>query len=168
MAKPTVQFWDWNEIVPTFHEESDRGAGVLAGGFVDEYLSVYLRWKMVHKKVGDELFAPLGPLSSFNQKIVCAHAFGFIPKQYYDDLSIIRRVRNHFAHHPFDSSFGTKEVADLVSKLSTFPDAQETWNKSPRLGNRHAFLFACGMICGSFYQAMSKSDGKGSPNHDEA
>jgi hypothetical protein len=160
MRKHDLSLWHWNEIVPTFHEESDRGAGVLAAGFVDEYLSVFLRWKMMNKKIGDELFAPLGPLNSFSQKIACAHAFGFIPKQYYDDLTIIRRVRNHFAHHPLDSSFSTKEVADLVSKLSTFTDAKETWQKNPRLGNRHAFLFACGMVCGGLYQAMLKPRGK--------
>jgi|CXWL01.1.fsa_nt_gi hypothetical protein len=160
MAKPDLQLWHWNEIVPTFHEESDRGAGVLAGGFVDEYLSGYLRWKMVNKKVGEELFAPLGPLNSFSQKIACAYAFGFIPKQYYLDLTAIRRVRNHFAHHPFDSTFGTKNVADIVAKLSTFPDAGDTWKKNPRLGNRHAYLFACGMVCGGFHQEMSKPKGK--------
>lgn len=163
MAKPELELWQWNEIVPSFHEESDRGAGVLAAGFVDEYLSVYLRWKMVNKKIGEELFAPLGPLSSFSQKIACAYAFGFIPKQYFDDLSAIRRIRNHFAHHPFDSSFGVKVVADSVAKLSTFNDVQDTWKKNPKLGNRHAYLFACGFVCGGFYQEMSKTIGKKNP-----
>ena len=143
-------------MVQAFHEESDRGAAVLAAGFVDEYLSVYLRSRIVDSKVGDELFSPLGPLSGFSQKIACAYAFGFIAKRHYDDLSIIRRVRNHFAHYPLDSSFGTKVVADLVSGLSTFSDTTETRAKDPILGNRHAYLFACAMFCSGAYQAMSK------------
>ncbi len=152
-------------MVSVFHKESDRGAAVLAAGFVDEYLSVYLRSRVVREKVGDELFSPLGPLSGFSQKIACAYAFGFIPKQYYDDLSLIRRIRNHFAHFPLDSSFGTKTVADFVRQLSTFSDVKETWERNPKLGNRHAYLFACAMFCGGVYQEMSKSGPpKGKPS----
>ena len=36
MAKPmALEIWDWNKMIDAFHGESDRGAAVLAGGFVE-------------------------------------------------------------------------------------------------------------------------------------
>src|SRR5205807_2976301 len=91
-----------------------------------------------------ELFSSTGPLSSFSQRITVAYAFGFINKQYYDDLTCIRRIRNHFAHHPLETTFTTKEVSDLAQKLSTI--GYDFGAKTPAEQNRNAYLFACGML----------------------
>ena len=148
MATPKgLHLGDWNDMVPIFHGESDRGAAVLAGGFVDHYLGVYLYSLAVDPKVAKELFAPMGPLSSFSQRIACAYAFRFIDRTLYDDLTLIRRIRNHFAHHPHDATFDSELVATDAAKLSTASVARKSHPKSSRELNRDAFLFACCMFC---------------------
>lgn len=121
MAKPhDLNLEDWNTMVPSFHGESDRGAAVLAGGFVDNYLAGYLRSKVVDQKVAEDLFQSFGPLSTFSQRIAIARAFGFISEVEYDNLTLIRKIRNLFAHHPFDTSFGTQAIASFAGNLSTW------------------------------------------------
>jgi DNA-binding MltR family transcriptional regulator len=101
MSKPReLHLGDWNNMVHAFHAESHRGAAVLAGGFVEHVLGFYLRAMSAVPSAAEELFSPLGPLSSFSQRITVGYAFGLFRESYYHDLTCIRRIRNHFAHHP--------------------------------------------------------------------
>ena len=74
----TLGIPDWNDMVGDFHGESDRGAAVLAAGFVDFYLTGYMRSlvSVADTKFVETLFDAFGPLSSFSQRIAVAYAFG--------------------------------------------------------------------------------------------
>ena len=69
-----------NEMVPAFNSESDRGAAILAGSFLEHYLGLFLRSRSVDEAVAEKLFGSMGPLSTFSQRIAVAYAFGFINK----------------------------------------------------------------------------------------
>lgn len=86
----------WNETATAFHDESDRGAALLAGSFVENHLGSFLKSKMKNKDKADVLFQGAGALATFSQRISMAYAFGFLPEAERNDLEIIRRVRNHF------------------------------------------------------------------------
>jgi len=157
MAKPhDLHFFEWNNMVESFHGESDRGAAVLAAGFVDNYLGLYLRSLAVDLKVAEELFQSLGPLSSFSQRITLARAFGFVSKRDYEDLTLIRKIRNHFAHHPLDTTFGTPEVSKLSAKLSDYKTAEEAAAGDRAKQSRYAYLFSCGQCCAGMYMRLEK------------
>lgn len=157
MAKPhELHLFDWNRMIDSFHKESDRGAAVLVGGFVENYLGVYLRSLVVDAKVADALFQAVGPLSSFSQRIAVARAFGFISKDDYDNLNLIRKIRNHFAHHPLEASFSDSPVAQLVTKLSDQETASESRSKNSAERNKLAYLFSCAQICGRLHIRMEQ------------
>jgi DNA-binding MltR family transcriptional regulator len=157
MAKPRdLHLGDWNDIVRTMESESDRGAAVLAGGFTEHLLGSYLQAKATVPDAADDLFSAVGPLSSFSQRIAVAYAFGFINKKYYNDLSLIRRIRNHFAHYPVDTTFDTKEVSALAQKLSTFALAVRSDTKPHAKHARLAYLFACAMFAAAANEQISK------------
>ena len=161
MAKPhDLVLWDWNDMVGSFHNESDRGAAVLAGGFVENYLGIYLRSFFVDPKVGEELFGALGPLSSFSQRTALARAYGYISKKQYEDLNLIRKIRNYFAHHPLEASFASPNVAQLAARLSEIKTAKESDPKNDGERNRRAFLFSCGVFCGVIHLQMEKHERK--------
>ncbi len=143
-------------MIDSFHNESDRGAAVLVGGFVENYLAVYLRSLVVDAKVADELFQAVGPLSSFSQRIAVARAFGFISKGDYQDLTLIRKIRNHFAHHPLEASFGTTPVTQMASNLSEQQTASASQPKNLARHNRLAYLYSCAQVCGRFHLRMEK------------
>ena len=118
---------------------------------------MYLKAFVVDAKVGEELFGALGPLSSFSQRTAMARAYGYISRKRYDDLTLIRQVRNHFAHHPLDATFASPKVATLCIKLSEFATAkQESETQTEAHINRTAFLLSCVMFCGSAHHRMEE------------
>ncbi|MBN3002551.1 hypothetical protein JW897_02250 [Chromobacterium alkanivorans] len=110
---------DYHKAVEAFHSETDRGAAVLAGSFVESYLARYLRSFMIAGKDIENLFDGFGPFSTYSQRIESAYAFSLITQQQRTDLQTIGKVRNHLAHHPLEASFDKPPVIDWCHNLST-------------------------------------------------
>ena len=144
-----------NEMVGTFHKESDRGAAILAGSFLEHYLGLYLRSLTVDDKIAGKLFDGMGPLATFSQRIAIAYAFGFIDKRQHSDLELIRKIRNYFAHHPIQGTFQAEEVETKAVMLSTYGDSPSGYKADHA---RQVYLFACGVLCGNFETAMRRYD----------
>lgn len=51
-----------------------------------------------------------GPLGRFAAKVDVAYAFELIDEELYQDLTVIRNIRNEFAHSTTDISFASPEV----------------------------------------------------------
>lgn len=110
----TTNYLEMQELLDN---ESDRGAAVLAGSYVENFLGVYLKSKMIDKSLTDKIFSSSGPLSTFDQRINFSQAFGFLSKEQCADLHLIRKIRNHFAHHPKDASFKVSPVRGWIQNL---------------------------------------------------
>ncbi len=108
---------DFQLMITMFKNESDRGAAVLAGGYVENHLALFLKSRMKDLSIADRIFSSEGPLSTFSQRITIAQAFGFLSKEQCADLNLIKNIRNHFAHHPMDASFDEKPVSDWTQNL---------------------------------------------------
>ena len=156
-APASLTIGNWNQLIQTLAKESDRGAAILAASFVENYLGNFLRSKTHDDGIAKTLFGPVGPLSSFSQRIAVAYTFKFIEKRLYVDLTAIREVRNHFAHHPFDASFETDKVQKLVTGLSTFQHFGVGFTSDARLRHRIPYLEACAMSCGELQIAMNQA-----------
>ena len=156
---------DYQDVVQMFHSESDRGAAVLAGSYVDNFLAIYLRSQMIEDKEVDNLFGRFGPLAEFSQRIECGYAFGLITLQARDDLNCIRKIRNHFAHHPQEARFDASPVKDWVDHLSapavyTLPDGNEIHHD-----NKSRFLMTISNFVAATHNAMlAKKEQQGRPN----
>jgi Mannitol repressor len=149
MAKPKeLSLGEWNEMTSAFHEESDRGAAILAGSFVEHALGQYIKFRIRDKKVADTLFDAMGPLSSFSQRIAIAYAFDLISQVQYKDFETIRKIRNHFAHHPLDTTFNTNDIKQLCAALSMFKETSHENHPVPGERHRIAYLLSCGISCG--------------------
>ena len=165
MATPKkLDLDDWNKIVEPYHSESDRGAAILAGSFAEHALGQYLNSRIRDKKIAELLFTPLGPLSSFSQRITIAYAFDLISEGQYNDFDLIRRIRNHFAHYPLDTTFSTNEIQQLACKLSGFN--MITDEEYPKAGARHriGYLLTCGILSGTLLHTLSIQSFKGKAN----
>ena len=82
-----VTLADYQLMVTLFENESDRGAAVLAGSYIENHLGLYLRTKVIDSSVADRMFSSEGPLSTFGQRIDIAYAFGFLSKEQTSDLN---------------------------------------------------------------------------------
>ena len=67
----------------------------------------------------DRIFSN-GPLSALRCKIAVAYGFGLIDDGLYDDLMVIREIRNKFAHTLNKITFSSPDVIELVQKFTSW------------------------------------------------
>jgi hypothetical protein len=157
MAKPTqLKLADWNRMVDYFHNESDRGAAIIAGSFLEHALGTYLEHRVINKgkKLADRLFGPDGALTTFAQRINVAYAFDQISENQFAEFHAIREARNHFAHHPLDASFASPQVQKHVAKTFIFKHEEALKGSDSRY--RDAYLITCGMLSATLLDKMEK------------
>jgi DNA-binding MltR family transcriptional regulator len=136
---------DYSNVVKGFHNETDRAAAVLAASFVECFLEELLRVFMHNGPVVDQLFEAHGALSTFSARSDCAYALRIIDENLHRNLKFIRQIRNHFAHHPSETSFDDSPIRDFCAHLSLGEDGE-----SPR----STFLIAVGLAVGTMHNIM--------------
>jgi hypothetical protein len=102
--KPT-SIGRWNQLVTAHARDSDRAVAIWAGSFVEAHLKNYLLAKLRAGKETSALFETYGPLSTFAGCIGVGYAVRLLTKPQRDDLDLLRRIRNHFAHYPYEATF---------------------------------------------------------------
>lgn len=114
---------EWEPFLNEVAHESDRASAVLSAAYLDEMLGKLIESFMVDdNKAVDALLSsskPYAPLGSFSAKIIMAYCLGLIDKIQYDDLNVIKRIRNLFAHGLHGLSFQSKQISDETKKLKT-------------------------------------------------
>lgn len=112
---------DWKQFFEEFQQESPRAAVIISAAFLDSLLRDLIASFMIEDKVVNELIGTDegsdAPLSNFSARIKTAYCLGLIDKREFDDLNIIRRIRNKFAHKIHGYSFNNKEVIDWCNSL---------------------------------------------------
>jgi hypothetical protein len=80
--------------------KSDRSRVIVAASWIDLFLQVKLRneFSKGNSKAREALFLPNGPFSTFSAKLNAAFCAGWIDTDVYHDATVIRKLRNRFAH----------------------------------------------------------------------
>lgn len=90
---------EFRSLLEVVSKESDRGAVLVYASMLDELLRRSIQVRLVqHKdtpKLTDGFNAPLG---SFGARTLAALALGVISDDEYEELQLIRKIRNDFAH----------------------------------------------------------------------
>ena len=108
-----------DEFADTMRAESHRGCVLIACHVLDIALQRKIRTKLVRrravlKRAVIPLFEPTRPLSSFWAKIQLAYALNLLDDWVYNDLEVIRGIRNSLAHSHGLFSFDTPDVQQLL------------------------------------------------------
>lgn len=98
-------------------KSTDRACAIIGGAYVEQKLFDCLRQYFVRDADALEAARTRGMLKDFAMKIDAAYLTGFISAEFRDDLHIIRRVRNRFAHDLAEASFREQQIADWVSNI---------------------------------------------------
>lgn len=94
-----------------YAEENDRGACLLLSADIENTLDFIIEQMLdLSDEEVDELRRQEGPLGSFSRKISFASALRFIGPITKHNLTIIRHVRNAFAHAHIPLNFNAAEV----------------------------------------------------------
>jgi len=98
--------------------ESDRGCALFAASFIDDALAILLRSSLVSdNKIEQALFNGTAPLATFSSRISMSFYLGKLSLPCRQDLDVVRRIRNEFAHRADAISFTDKVIADRCRAL---------------------------------------------------
>ncbi len=159
-------------VAREFYLENDRAAGLLNAGWVD--LSIERAIGSTFKEgFRRKVFGSSGPLRDFSARIEVAFAIGLFGPQTHHDLSIIRTLRNQFAHCMRPITFQTPEVVDVCSFLNLpdrpqarepllFEDFGPEWRDKSRAKTR--YIIACNTIISHLLGVFHTPRDKDKPN----
>ena len=111
---------------------NERGAAILLAANVENGLryAITRRGSILGRVDNEELFSYDRPMGSFQHKIRMAYALGIIGNETKENLGIIRRVRNTFAHAASPVSFSTNcvhQACDLLAVPANYrPSRRKT------------------------------------------
>lgn len=161
-GKPKQKLRDLSRIPPTKEErkavqqalvdnESPIATAILGATIVEMELETELRARFSRKDddTWKELTGDVGPLSTFNQKIVAAYGFRILDDVLRDGMNTVRQIRNAFAHSKRLIDFNNDLVTHELSRV-TLPKGkrsnlykQFSTVRTLREGARNAYVLLC-------------------------
>lgn len=101
-----------------FNGESDRGAVLIAASLIDQRLMEILEGYLIENKQSSDLFSqPNAPLGTLSAKAAMAYSLGLIQKNEFEEISLIRKIRNDFGHKWKDINFKNPKIVSYCNKL---------------------------------------------------
>ena len=82
-----------------FNQESDRGAALSAAAVLEDRLEEIIKAFLIDGKSSLKLLDGFNaPIVNFSSKILLAHALGLLQDDEFQQIELLRRIRNQFAH----------------------------------------------------------------------
>ena len=128
MDPPTTEEYRLNLV--TFEQLkrlSQSGAVLVSAAALDGGLRNLLLLTMSLSNNKAEQVFGRGPLYHFSPKIDIAYAFKVIDEDLYNDLRIIKDIRNKFAHPEGPTDFNTPKIKDLVQKFDSWTSMHDEY-----------------------------------------
>jgi hypothetical protein len=128
--------------------ESDRACIILMASILDDTLKYRLSKCLNFSPTDDEydyVFRPNGPLGTFSGRMEIGCLFGFIDDSTYQELDIIRELRNACAHSKRKMVFADPQVENVTRRLfrplGFIPDPPKGQPLRPFFLGEGVFLF---------------------------
>jgi DNA-binding MltR family transcriptional regulator len=109
------------QAIAQIARNSDRAIGIIAAAVLEEHITnaIKKRWRD-SPKVADGLLQIEGPLGNFGPKIDLVFLMGLISPEGHQDMKIIKKIRNKFAHNLEVDTFETPLIKGWCFELSHF------------------------------------------------
>lgn len=104
-------------IAEEFQGESDRIVAIVGGAYLDQLLTSLLQSVFIGEADAEGLLSEIGPLGSNGSRCKLAYCLGLIRKHQRDDLALVAKIRNKFAHVHTSLSFDDVPINDLCKNL---------------------------------------------------
>jgi DNA-binding MltR family transcriptional regulator len=104
-----------------FSMHTERGAILNAAALVDEILADVIQGYMIRSSLKQQMFKPGRAFGDFGVRIGLAYLLGIISKSTYQELEVVREIRNRFAHDHKVANFSHTAVAAQAAKFEIIP-----------------------------------------------
>ena len=118
MSNLSEQF---SALIGNIRKRTHAQYAVIGAAIIEEQLFEMLLTKMrpLSRKMKERLFDGYGPLSTFSAKIDLSYALQILSKSNYDDLMVVRKIRNEFAHSIEFVNFDSPEIRAHFKHFTT-------------------------------------------------
>lgn len=133
---------DMQTVYNTMFESSDTVCVLLGANFIDRCLANALVINIPTKDkdfIKNELLDfNNGVLTTYSSRNKIVYALNIINKQFYEDISLVGKIRNRFAHHHLESSFDENEVKTFCNQLTLWenrytPHERKVYKELPQI-----------------------------------
>jgi DNA-binding MltR family transcriptional regulator len=101
-----------------FHVSSDRIVAIVGAAYLESILETLLREVFIDAPdEADQLLRPSAPLGSTGPRFQLAFCLGLITREQRDDLKLVAKIRNEFAHDFNIQSFDASPVREYCVSL---------------------------------------------------
>jgi mannitol operon repressor len=106
-----------NTFLHASNDETSRGRALVAASLIDEMLDELLRSFLLDGRTTKRLFdGANAPLSTLSAKSLMCRSLCLISSFEFEDIELVRRIRNEFAHSVL-CSFDDEKIRDWGKKL---------------------------------------------------
>jgi len=125
---------DFARFTAELQRETDRGLALVGAALLDEKLAETLRLFFCEGKAAEALLKEGdAPLGTFSARIELCFALGLIDEFEYQEINLLRKVRNEFAHSKHGTTFQSEKIKSLCANLkSHLPEGSDYPIKDPR------------------------------------
>lgn len=107
-----------HSLATALSKESDRGCAIIGASFLEDQLEDLIRAICrSDEEAVDRLFEGYAPFATFSARIQAAFALRLISKELRNQLDLVRRIRNDFAHEQGPLSFNEGPCCDRLRAL---------------------------------------------------
>lgn len=112
-----------DQLNRTFDEvfkQTDRASAIVSSALLEELLErLLLAYLVDNVSVKRDLFEGISPLSTMSAKINLAYYLGLLEQGEFEDLKLLKKIRNDFAHSFEGINFETQRIKDKCLLLNT-------------------------------------------------
>jgi hypothetical protein len=128
-ANTTIVHFNLGAEIAQLRLQSQAGTVLVSAAALDGLLrSVLLVVMNLSNNKAERMFdGPVAPLYHFSPKIEIAYAFKVIDEDLYNDLRIIKDVRNKFADPEGLTDFQTPKITELVRKFKSWTSTSDDY-----------------------------------------
>jgi len=128
-----------------FEKESPRAAAIMGCAYLDSLLNELLRSRLIKD---ESLFKKVIDNLTYERRIILCYLTGIIRKIEKDDLIIINKIRNKFAHDINLNSFEEDDVPAQIDNISMIK-AMRKANFPPLVDPRNKYTVSVAVYMGS-------------------
>lgn len=147
-------------------EKNDRALAIVAGAFLDTLLErILIEFLVDDEKEVAELLRYEGPIGTYSGRIRAAYCLGLLRKAIRDDLRLVGKIRNRFAHD-LSASFAEEPIRSWCNSLRWHREAYMT--PPPGVSSRDLFQVGVNQLVGYLdgYVSVARGEKRFPPRGD--
>lgn len=126
--------------------ESDRAVILIVAECISNLLEIKLKNEFRHgnSESQKKLFGATGPFATFSARISVAYCAGWIDRDIYHDIEVIRGIRNRVAHNIDKLDFDTEDIRKKIESLIVPYRKYHDWGQVKVASTDSGFVFYTG------------------------